>query len=173
MVDQGNHICLVCKPALKCMNLSTGHGIRTAFGRLEPVVQGWLFLNCFPPSQFKSCRTQSRRLSVDFLRLLSTLIHLAIQQTFSVEEGFVFFFLCGKAALSSHCLSKQNSKTCHHFWHNLSWSPTVAVTHLKPSFVFPSVLWQCYFMSLPPHTLSEYISKCEWFCFQCRFLEIK
>lgn len=74
------------------MNLSTGHGIRTAFGRLEPVVQGWLFLNCFPHSQVKSCRTQSRRLSVDFLRLLSTLIHLAIQQTFSVEEGFFFVF---------------------------------------------------------------------------------
>ena len=92
VVDQGNHICLVCKPALKCMNLSTGHGIRTAFGRLEPVVQGWLFLNCFPHSQVKSCRTQSRRLSVDFLRLLSTLIHLAIQQTFSVEEGFFFVF---------------------------------------------------------------------------------
>ena len=89
MDDQGNHSCLVCKPVLKCMNLSTGHGIRTAFGRLELVVQGWLFLNCFPHSQVKACRTDSRQLSFDFLRLLSTLIHLAIQQTFSVEEwGF-------------------------------------------------------------------------------------
>lgn len=105
------------------MNLSTGHGIRTAFGRLEPVVQGWLFLNCFPHSQVKSCRTQSRQLSLDFLRLLSA-------HSFSHSTNI----LCGRVGCCCCCFS---------LWKGCIVKPLSLKTKFKdlpPSFLTQSLL---------------------------------